>query len=264
MRIQKSLLISWALVLLSLTKQVIHAFTAAGPSCLRQRRAAYYHVLVQPNNNNNDNLPNTPQQRRQHVTSARSYSTTTELSALPDIGSMKVGDIRQELESYGISTRSFLEKKEFIKALEQARAEGKTPINNGKTQNRAKATSTEPGTNRNDGKSASDSKSSSSSSKSDETASRSDRLRQELEKANAMKVGDLKKQLNAMGVSTKSFFEKSEFVKAYADAMVNGPPRNGAKQDEPFDPSYRDVVMQKFDNTQQRMLSGTVIDIKLK
>ena len=42
----------------------------------------------------------------------------------------------------------------------------------------------------------------------------------EMEKANNMKVGDLKMKLMAMGVLTHSFCEKSEFVRAYAEAMV--------------------------------------------
>ena len=48
---------------------------------------------------------------------------------LPDLQGMRVGDIRRELESYGISTKSFLEKKEMVAALEKVRAEGKTPVN---------------------------------------------------------------------------------------------------------------------------------------
>ena len=82
-----------------------------------------------------------------------------------------------------------------------------------------------------------------------------------------MPVSELKKKLTDMGISCKSFFEKSEFVKAYAEAMVDGTKKTGTgrgAQQEDYDPSYRDVQMQRFDGVQQRMLSGTVIDIKLK
>ena len=47
------------------------------------------------------------------------------------------------------------------------------------------------------------------------------------------------------------FFEKTEFVRAYAEAMVDGEAQKRAGED--YDPEYRDVVMQKFDpNSQQR------------
>ena len=37
-----------------------------------------------------------------------------------------------------------------------------------------------------------------------------------------MKAGELKAELESLGISTKSFFEKSEFVKACAEARVDG------------------------------------------
>ena len=244
--IPQMLLISSALVLLSFTNNEGHAFTVS-PTSIHYRR----HNVVHPT------APT-------RFVSARSSAGTTtpsssRLYALPDIGSMKVGDIRQELESYGISTRSFLEKKEFIQALEQARADGKIPVNNGKTQSNG---TSRPNAN---GSSASSKKSTSSAKSKTAGTPRSERIKLELEKGQAMKVSELKKKLADMGISTKSFFEKSEFVKAYAEAMVDGPKHGSSKaQQEEYDASYRDVVMQKFDNVQQRMLSGTVIDIKLK
>jgi SET domain len=45
-----------------------------------------------------------------------------------DIQSMKVSDIKKELESYGISTKTFLEKKEIIETLRKAREEGLQPV----------------------------------------------------------------------------------------------------------------------------------------
>jgi hypothetical protein len=45
-----------------------------------------------------------------------------------DIQSMKVSDIKKELESYGISTKTFLEKKEIIEALHRAREECLQPV----------------------------------------------------------------------------------------------------------------------------------------
>jgi hypothetical protein len=171
---------------------------------------------------------------------------------------MRVGAIRQELESYGISTKSFLEKKEMIEALEKARAEGKTPIN---SSNRGDA----DGVN-GDRTSASKSPSTSSSSSST-TSSRESRIKEEMAKAGSMKVSDLKAELQARGISTKSFFEKSEFVKAYAEAVVDGVKGKGggsAAPDAPLDPEYRDVVMQKMNRADPRMLQGTIIDVTSK
>ena len=170
------------------------------------------------------------------------------MAALPEIDEMRTADIRSELESYGIPTKSFLEKKDMVAALQQARKEGKTP----KSSTSAKSTSSSAG----------DGSSSSSSN------SREERIKEEINKANELKVGELKKKLQGMGISTKSFFEKYEFVKAYAEAVVDGvgTGASGAGKgsstvnEEPYDSSYRDVVMQKFD---PRMLRESVIDIRL-
>ena len=88
-----------------------------------------------------------------------------------------------------------------------------------------------------------------------------------MSKSNEWNVKELRTKLQAMGISTKSFFEKSEFVKAYAEAVVDGvstTSTNGSTGDsvkeEPFDSSYRDVVMQKFD---PRTLRESFIDVRL-
>jgi hypothetical protein len=177
----------------------------------------------------------------------RSYVTT--VFALPDIGGMKIGEIRKELESYGISTKSFLEKKEMIAALERARAEGKTPVN-GASSSSSKTAGGSGG-----GGAASGS-----------TESRSDRIREEMERAKSMSVADLKKALQSLGVSTRSFFEKSEFVQAYAEAVVDSVEKqtSSAAPGEVFDPEYRDVVTQKLPKGDNRMLQGKVIDITIK
>ena len=96
------------------------------------------------------------------------------------------------------------------------------------------------------------------------TTSKESRIKEEMAKAQKMKVSDLKAELTARGVSTKSFFEKSEFVRAYAEAMVDGAKSNArgsTASDVPFDPEYRDVVMQKMNSADPRMLQGTIIDV---
>jgi len=179
--------------------------------------------------------------------------------------------MRKELESYGISTKSFFEKSEFATALKKARTQGKQPKKTASTTSTA-----EPNGAKANGKSSSSTSSSSSGSSSSSSgsgsskskASRAEQLEQEMTKAKAMKVGDLKKELQARGVSTKSFFEKTEFVKAYAQAVVDGVTTKkgagSAAAQEDFDPSYRDVSMMKMDARDPRMLQGTVIDVTAK
>lgn len=158
------------------------------------------------------------------------------LFALPEIDTMRITEIRQELESYGISTKVFLEKKEMVTALNNARAEGKTAKEEPEVD----------------------------SSK----MSRDEKLKSEMEKAKKMKVGDIKKDLEGRGISTKSFFEKSEFVKAYAEAVVDGvkgKKRRAADpppEEEKFDPEYREVVMQKFNARDPRLMQSKVIDVR--
>jgi hypothetical protein len=180
------------------------------------------------------------------------------------MASMKAGEMRTELESYGISTKSFLEKRDFVKALEEARAAGKEPKKQPetKTNGEQKQAKKEPASGKKEP--AKEKKESASG------ASRTERLQQEMEKAKGMKVGDLKKELEGRGVSTKSFFEKTEFVKAYAEAIVDGKTgKAGSKggrtatpePEEEYDSSYRDVSMRKMDTADPRLLQGTVIDV---
>jgi hypothetical protein len=178
---------------------------------------------------------------------------------------MKIGEIRSELESYGISTKSFLEKSEMVIALEKARKEGLRPK---KTTIAGDPSATASSTAEKQSTGASKDQTSSSSSR-----SRDNRIKEEMGKAANMSVSDLKKELSKMGVSTKSFFEKSEFVRAYAEALVDGVGVNGNRRaaagsssasDEPYDPEYRDVIMQKMGKSDPRLLQGTVIDIPLK
>lgn len=137
---------------------------------------------------------------------------------------MRAGAIKQELESYGISTRAFLEKSELVGALIQARKEGKTPI---KDVNGATASSS----------TTSDAASTSSAAETVTTDTptpltpeeREEKLKKELEACRSMKVSDLKAELHSYGMST-SYLEKSEFVKAVAEARVDGPPKQSKKK----------------------------------
>jgi hypothetical protein len=191
---------------------------------------------------------------------ASSQRTTRLFVELTDIGEMKAGAMRKELESYGISTKSLLEKSEFVEALKKARSEGKTSVNDSGSTSTSSTTS-ETATNGESTTNGADSSDSSSES----SSSRTERYAEALEKAKAMKVGELKKELTDRGISVTSFFEKTEFVKAYADAVADnkkGSGGGGAKKEEPRDPSYRDVAMQKMQ--QGTMMGQKVIDVMLR
>ena len=209
---------------------------------------------------------------------AKTTSTTTQSSDEADltkeIKSMKAKEIRTELESYGIPTKSFFEKSELVEALVSARKEGKTPISVNSDASGSADSSTS------DAATSSETTSASSSSDSDSRSStnRQERLSKEMEICKSMKVGELKKELESYGVSTKSYFEKSEFVRAVAEARVDGVKKSSAGassssssrssssrvKEEPTDPSYRDVTVTKFGGDKSLLGFGSVIDVKAR
>mmetsp|Transcript_11223 Transcript_11223/g.30792 ORF Transcript_11223/g.30792 Transcript_11223/m.30792 type:complete len:259 (-) Transcript_11223:9-785(-) len=189
---------------------------------------------------------------------------------LPDIATMKATEMKKELESYGVSTKAMLEKIDFMDALKKARADGMKPKEAGDaTVNGEGARSTTR------------KQSEESTTKPTDSSTRDDRYQKAMQEAKTMKVGDLKKELKDRGISTASFFEKSEFIKAYAEAIADNIPKGASssssssssnsrtkskakakKPEEPMDPSYRDVVTQKFD---KRVLAGlSVIDVNAR
>ena len=84
---------------------------------------------------------NQPRNRRFHL-----FSSTDSTNLDDEIKSMRVGAIKQELESYGISTRTFLEKTELVDALTSARKEGKTPISTASSSSSSSTTTTSSAT----------------------------------------------------------------------------------------------------------------------
>jgi len=159
-----------------------------------------------------------------------------------DVSNLRVKEIKEELESvWGVSTASFVEKSELVDALLKARRSSKGDR----------------------GSSSKKSSSKKSSQKSPEQ-SKSDRIAEQIKKCENMRVGELKKELKKMGIKTTSFFEKSEFVRALAEARVDAQEtakNSGGGADEKYDSSYRDVVMQKFNGREQRIPG--LIDIQL-
>jgi hypothetical protein len=176
-------------------------------------------------------------------------------SSLQPIDTMRISEIRQELESYGISTSTFLEKREMINALQKARDEGKQPTST--------TTTTSVGVN-----------------------SPQERRKLEMENAQRRKVSELKSELERRGISTKSFIEKSDFVKAYVDVRMmeedkdnqnsdGGRRYNNSQQRQQTqaktnqsnkmedDPSYRNVIMYKMEKSDPRLTQGRIIDVRL-
>ena len=191
-------------------------------------------------------------------------SSSSTSSSSTEVSKMKASELRKELESYGMSTKSYFEKSELVEAVKKARTEGKTPITKDDTDDSSSSSSSSSSRSSSSSSSSSTNNTSSSSSSSSET--RKERLAQEMEKCAKTKVGELKKELESYGISTKSFFEKSEFVKAVAEARVDGKKKGSSSstssKEEVYDSSYRDVKMQKMD---KRMLIGMspVIDVRL-
>lgn len=143
------------------------------------------------------------------------HSTNLRMStSLQEPSSMRVNELRKELESYGISTKSYFEKSELVTAVEKARIEGKIPISSDR-KNSSTSEKTED----------------QSSSSSKPSKSISEQMTEEIEKCKDMKVSDLKAELKSYGISTSTFFEKSEFVQALAKARVEGPPKSNSKSE---------------------------------
>ena len=149
-----------------------------------------------------------PPKNRVEFVARRPFSWTTYWFA-----SMSTNEIKKELERCGINTAVLLKKKDLVKVfLEKANSEelvsGRT--SNEESSSTASTFSTSDSSKFNDDK-------------------RPQWLEEEIANCQAMKLGELKKELEERGVSTSSFFEKSEFVQALAEARVGG---NARKSEE--------------------------------
>jgi len=243
------------------------------------------------------------------------FAETPEDSLLSE---MKSPDIKMELESYGISTKSMFDKKEFENALKEARLNGledsrrktkttttSTPstTSNKKEYNQEVATSSDSSAEKgkknekktrekkpstwkdlasaakevldskvkkfSDSVSSSKEKSSSPASNSN-NKTRQQRYELASKEGAAMKISDLKNELNDRGISTVSFFEKSDLIDAYANAIADNDKSSPTKgtthtdrrsNDAIFDPSYKNVIMRSFDPSTTILPGEVVIDI---
>jgi predicted HTH domain antitoxin len=201
---------------------------------------------------------------------------------LPDLSEMKSSQMKKELESYGVSTKSLFDKSEFEKALREERLKQVPQIIKDRTsfqtehasakEEGRKTTWREPKTERK--KRWMEWEKTSSQSTPEET--RAEKYDNAFQFGIDMKLSELKQELKDRGISTSAFFEKVELAKAYAEAVADnvskkartknagadyrGASRNSRK-DEAFDPSYRDVHVEPFRAALTINPGDTVIDI---
>ena len=149
-----------------------------------------------------------------------SSSTSTDPQQLDD---MRAGAIKAELESYGISTKAFLEKSELVAALMKARADGLQPKPTSTTETTA-TTATDTSNSSSSGPTATEKEQ--QQQEQETLAPRAERLAQELAACGQLKASELRRELQERGVDTRSLLEKSEFVKALAEARVDGVTKN--------------------------------------
>lgn len=95
--------------------------------------------------------------------------------------------------------------------------------------------------------------------------SRQQRYDNAFKEGGSMSVSTLRQELKDRGISTVSFFDKSDLVKAYANSIADGieskdskgPNTVGRNERENYDPSYRDVVVRAFNP--RTLLGGDII-----
>jgi predicted HTH domain antitoxin len=196
---------------------------------------------------------------------------------LPDLSEMKAGEMKKELESYGVSTKSLFDKTEFEKALREERLhqelqEAETirdRINVGAETSSSK-TSDFRKNRKMWSKTAPESPIEDPQERDYEHA---------LQKGIAMKLSELKQELKDRGISTSAFFEKVDLAKAYAQAIADNVLKKkhtctkeeeehrgsrvhpNARREDAFDPSFRDVIVQPFNAALTLNPGETVIDI---
>jgi hypothetical protein len=210
---------------------------------------------------------------------------------LPDVSTMKTRDMKKELEKYGMSTRSLFDRSDFEYALLEARK-----IESAKAKAEASSTTTASDKDNVVGEKEPTDPSTSHS----HNTTWQERYDTALKAAAIMKLSKLKEELKIRGVSTKGLFDKDEFVKAYGTAIADNIPikrhyqsndnnkdeekkeskgfwdnfnwnKNSNKstatqqksvEEEPYDPSYRDVTTYRFDPLVE-LAGDTIIDIAL-
>lgn len=163
--------------------------------------------------------------RIQLYSSSSTPSSTTSENDEVDISSMRAKDMKAELEGYGISTKSFLEKSELMAALQKARKDGskqQQPIHSSSSTTTTTSSSTTTASGNSSRKNSNTTTDPYPEKEKDTTTStRQERLEKELEQCRSMKASELQKELRERGINTKALLEKKEFVQALAEARVD-------------------------------------------
>lgn len=173
---------------------------------------------------------------------------------------MRLCEIRGELESYGINHRSFFEKSDLIRALEQARA------TSGFHQSERYNAQSDRWT------TASSSKSHYSSSSYHQQHQRRKTptpvqeawIQDEMRAARYMPADNLRRTLQTWGISTAGLWTHEELLRAYAEAMVMVDDGTEEEEEMPYDPAYRDVIVVPMAIGDPRAATGRIIDIELR
>ena len=202
----------------------------------------------------------------------------SQTKSLKDPNTMKMRELKEELESYGgaESTRGMFEKKDLIKALELARHEHFLKLE-------------EDSVNESSGSRPWDQPTAASSSATHDRnmATRYDKIQAEMDRCKKMRTSELRKEMGQYGLDSKGMFEKSDFARAVAEARVDGMKKQYEKSssstrktsagfgrrdnskgavEEPYDPTYRDVIMRKLEEDVKAglLLGGSVIDVNAR
>jgi predicted HTH domain antitoxin len=152
---------------------------------------------------------------------------------LPDVSDMKASEMKKELDSYGVNTKSMFDKAQFEKALLEARLqlatigadEIKEQINLGnkpstdRSDTERKNARGKPRTERTMKREKGSSNGQESDTKEKET--RQQKFDNAFQEGIAMKISELKQELKDRGISTSSFFEKVDMAKAYAESIAD-------------------------------------------
>lgn len=210
---------------------------------------------------------------------------TTPVLWYVDSSEMKTSDMKKELESYGISTAALFERNEFERLLKKARLDRNGNSEESPSQDDDRKSKREKWSKKVEdiasaAKDAIHSKAKNFSTETKEkdaqeeesqTASKEDTRQDRYDKAvkdgKKMKLSELKKELKGRGISSSSFFEKEELVKAYATAIADfvqaktSGTKSNSKVEEDHDPSYRDVVTRIFDSTTIMFGKDIIIDV---
>jgi len=229
-----------------------------------------------------------------------SAPSSPDISVRDEIYAMRLADIKKELDSYGVDSNAFFEKKELVEALVKARQEewihDEFETTNPPFDTSASTSSTDYGSSFDKSiweASAPSSTYKDTSSKKKkgwfqsfkdnvtdqfdkgvENIGRKAKIDLEMAKLKDVTTKDLKKELESYGINTRTFFEKKQMIKAVAEARVDGVKKTSRtssskysrsstqSEEEKWDPSYQNVYCRKFDASS--IDPSGVIDIRAR